>query len=1013
METDLRQGQPDGDRGQPVPEPAAPPSAFRRFLFALAVLLLLSLVCAPLYLNTLSTAGPAVRSGVATFDGQTDWRRAFALTGRWRLTWRAPDLASGPHAGEVAEVAVPGVWQGARTARGAALPAAGLARYDLTLRGLPPGGYTLFVPTISHASQVWIDGRLASTRGVVGATATATRYFWRPHQVSFDADGRDIHVAIDIAAFRHVSNGLEAAPVVGVAAVMEARSATLFAQQLLFIVTLLLLFFYGAVVFSFRSDDLPSLYFALSCLCLIPTAMVIGHDNLLALLYGRLSFPTMMSIEYLSCIATFMLLLAYVDALFPRERSRLLVWGFQAVFAVSIAGLAVVLAAGDTRLASALDRYPLFVAAVELLYIIAVVCLATVRHRDGAAVFLLGVTVFAVTAFQAILVEYDIVPENQVIGYAFAPMGLVVFSFAQIIILAERWSLAIRATEALALDLRRLMEVSASITSEVRLDVLLRKVVEGASRFLQADRGALFLHDPRTDQLWSMVAEGMETREIRLPASSGLAGDSFRTGEATIVNDAYADPRFNRAVDEATGYHTRSVLTLPIVTRDGRRLGVMQALNRRDGAPFEAADLTRLRAFAANAAVALDNAALFSDILAARNYNDSILASMSGGVITLNAEGVVETLNAAAAEILEVEAGAVRGLTAAAALSGANQWLVDAFVAVRDDGQARALLDVDIVTAGGRTISVNLSIVPLIRDETAAGLVLLFEDISQEKRLKGAMRRFMTQSVVDQILERQDDLPFGSACVASVLFADIRGFTSLAEHLKPRETVDMLNEVFGELVEAVSANDGVVDKFIGDAIMAVFGAPISSCRDALNAVDSASAMMGLVAMLNARRRARGEPPLRLGVGVATGDLIAGAIGSPKRMEYTVIGDSVNLASRLQDLTKTYGVGVILCDATARAAGDGHVLRRLDTVAVRGRARPERIHELLTYLDEEAFPHRGEVLAAYAVGLERLEALDWAGAATAFASALALNPEDGPSRLMFQRAKTAEAGAVVV
>ena len=96
-------------------------------------------------------------------------------------------------------------------------------------------------------------------------------------------------------------------------------------------------------------------------------------------------------------------------------------------------------------------------------------------------------------------------------------------------------------------------------------------------------------------------------------------------------------------------------------------------------------------------------------------------------------------------------------------------------------------------------------------EEAQVGLLVLIEDISQEKRLEGAMRRFMTQRVVDQVLQRQDDLLFGSACTASVLFADIRNFTSMAESLRPRETVDMLNEVFTELVEAVSASDGVLD----------------------------------------------------------------------------------------------------------------------------------------------------------------------------------------------------------
>jgi adenylate cyclase len=118
----------------------------------------------------------------------------------------------------------------------------------------------------------------------------------------------------------------------------------------------------------------------------------------------------------------------------------------------------------------------------------------------------------------------------------------------------------------------------------------------------------------------------------------------------------------------------------------------------------------------------------------------------------------------------------------------------------------------------------------------------------------------MTQRVVDQVLQRQDDLLFGSACTASVLFADIRNFTSMAESLRPRETVDMLNEVFTDLVEAVSGHDGVLDKFIGDAVMAVYGAPLSSGRDPENAVESAIAMMRLLALLNERRPSGSSSP---------------------------------------------------------------------------------------------------------------------------------------------------------
>jgi adenylate cyclase len=188
--------------------------------------------------------------------------------------------------------------------------------------------------------------------------------------------------------------------------------------------------------------------------------------------------------------------------------------------------------------------------------------------------------------------------------------------------------------------------------------------------------------------------------------------------------------------------------------------------------------------------------------------------------------------------------------------------------------------------------------------------------------------------------------------------------------------------------------------------MAVYGAPLSSGRDPENAVESAVAMMRMLAVLNLRRADRGNFPLRLGIGVATGELIAGTIGSPRRMDYTVIGDSVNLASRLQEATKHYKVGVIVCEATATANAGAQILRHLDTVGVRGRNRPEKIYQILTYHTEESFPHLREVLSAYELGMQRQQAQDWGSAADAFAQALRLNPDDKPSELMLERVRAA-------
>ena len=438
------------------------------------------------------------------------------------------------------------------------------------------------------------------------------------------------------------------------------------------------------------------------------------------------------------------------------------------------------------------------------------------------------------------------------------------------------------------------------------------------------------------------MAEGVGSGQIAFASGSGLAGHSFRTGEIVAVPDAYADSRFNPAIDAQTGYRTKSALSIPITTRDGRRLGVMQALNRLDGAPFDQEDVVRMAAFGAQAAIALDNARLFSELIAERNFDESIMRSMAGGVIALDPAWRVSKANRAAEAILGFDVAQLVGSDARAFVTATNPALVDEISAVMDGVESKLLLDYDLVVANGGVRAVNLSIVPLEGGSVGppgGGALVVIEDLSSEKRLQGAMRRFMTQEVVDQVMGREDGLLFGTACTASVLFADVRNFTGLAERLSARETVETLNELFGELFEAVAAHDGVLDKFLGDGVMAVYGAPLSRGNDAQNAVASALAMIDALVVINTRRKERGVPELRLGLGVTTGEVVAGTIGSPKRMDYTVIGDSVNLASRLQELTRDYGIDILVCERTARLVEGRFKVRLIDRIIVRGRTEP--------------------------------------------------------------------------
>ena len=152
---------------------------------------------------------------------------------------------------------------------------------------------------------------------------------------------------------------------------------------------------------------------------------------------------------------------------------------------------------------------------------------------------------------------------------------------------------------------------------------------------LDAERATLFIYDAATDELWSKLAKGAGRPRSASRRSAGLAGAAFPSGEVLNIPDAYADPRFNPQIDRESGFRTRNMLCVPVIDRAGARLGVVQVLNKRGG-PFTAIDIRRLKAFSAQIAVAIQNAQLFSDVLALKNYNESILKSLSNGVVTLD-----------------------------------------------------------------------------------------------------------------------------------------------------------------------------------------------------------------------------------------------------------------------------------------------------------------------------------------------------------------------------------------
>ncbi len=243
--------------------------------------------------------------------------------------------------------------------------------------------------------------------------------------------------------------------------------------------------------------------------------------------------------------------------------------------------------------------------------------------------------------------------------------------------------------------------------------------------------------------------------------------------------------------------------------------------------------------------------------------------------------------------------------------------------------------------------SLNLTVNPLTNPEggVRGGLVVL-EDISREKRMKNAMYRYMTPGVAEQVMALGEDaLLEGERKEVTVLFSDIRGYTTITENLEASEVVKLLNEYFETMVEAVFDHEGTLDKFIGDALMAVFGAPLPLENHALMAVKTALDMRHRLREFNLFRPEKAQ--FKIGIGISSGEVVSGNIGSQKRMDYTVIGDAVNLSSRLEAITKQYGCDIVLSEFTYQLCSDYILVRELDKVRVKGKQKAVSIYELIS------------------------------------------------------------------
>ncbi len=369
---------------------------------------------------------------------------------------------------------------------------------------------------------------------------------------------------------------------------------------------------------------------------------------------------------------------------------------------------------------------------------------------------------------------------------------------------------------------------------------------------------------------------------------------------------------------------------------------------------------------------------------------EALLRASPVGVLIFGADGrLLQPANAAARTLLRLPETPT-GTLVADILGDFNGPTIEAIWETLRSDTARPTEATEIAAADGDWLPLRLAFQPMRFGRQPACMMLL-EDRGRESQLEAALTRVLPAGAGIEDLSPDTG---GTLQQATILFSDIRGYTGLSERLGPVGIITLLNDYFSFMADVIRDCGGGIDKYIGDAIMALFGPPAPREGDAARAIEASRRMLDALALFN-NRRPPGDPKVAIGIGLGSGEVVAGRIGSPDRMNYTVIGDAVNLSARLESLTKTYGAAILACGPTRRAAPDAPG-RRLDVVRVKGQSTPTEIHEIF---QTAPGPDAATWLAAYEAALRHYISGAFTDAMHGFSAVVANRPTDTAAELL--------------
>lgn len=501
-------------------------------------------------------------------------------------------------------------------------------------------------------------------------------------------------------------------------------------------------------------------------------------------------------------------------------------------------------------------------------------------------------------------------------------------------------------------NLRALAGIGQVINSTLELDSVLQTVMDTIIRLSGAERGFLMLRNEQ-GEMATRIARNWEQESIKpdeAAVSRTIIEKVIDAGEPILTTNAQEDPRFG-AQESIVAFNLRSILCVPLKVKNDL-IGVIYADNRIRSGIFSVNERDLLTSFANQAAVAIENARLFSslkhtlaEVTELKNLMDNIFASIASGVITTDVENQITLCNRAAESILGYAAADMIGHPFEEILPSVAETIVPHMASVRKTNDPVEGLEISHVLPSRGAVDWRLNLSPLKdADQSTQGVAIVLEDMTERKHLEAQRQlfeRMVSPAVINQLDPNSLQLG-GKRTDITVLFADIRGFTTFSEKRSPEQLVSVLNRYLAAMAEAVLSQEGTIDKFMGDAIMAWFNAPIPQADHTLRAVKAALFLRQTVEDLY--KELPKDSHLAFGAGIHYGDAVLGLIGTDRRLEYTAISDSVNTAKRIQENSAKNQI--LISKETYERVKDAVEASPLVQMEVKGKSQPIDVYEVL-------------------------------------------------------------------